>query len=125
MTEQDQAADYGLLRSNVSLLGRLLGETIASAEGDDFLALIETIRTRSKAARGGSDEDRQALLDTLANLDNSELVPVARAFSQFLNLANIADQQFMVSRSMDEVFSASRTLATTLQKGRCRPDLVI
>ena len=45
------APDYSNLRGNVSFLGRLLGETIAAADGDEFLALIERIRGLSKRAR--------------------------------------------------------------------------
>ena len=58
------------------------------------------------------------------NLGSEELVPVARAFSQFLNLANIADQHHTVSREADELLSASRTLANDLGEliaGGARP----
>lgn len=116
MTEEE--ADYSYLRSNVSFLGRMLGETIAAAEGDDFLELIEKIRGLSKTARLASGEDdavaRAELLEVLRNLDNQQLVPVARAFSQFLNLANIADQHHTVSRHMDPLYSASQHLVNGL-----------
>jgi len=106
--------DYTGLRSNVSDLGRILGDTVAAAEGDEFLALIERVRGLSKGAREGSAEDRAELLDQLRVLDNDQLVPVARAFAQFLNLANIADQQHLVSRAMDPLLSASRNLNNSL-----------
>ncbi len=106
--------DYASLRGNVSLLGRMLGDTIAAAEGDDFLQLIEQIRSLSKRAREGFGEARNELEALLLNLGSEELVPVARAFSQFLNLANIADQHHNVSREADELLSASRTLANDL-----------
>ena len=92
----------------------MLGDTVAAAEGDDFLELVERIRTLSKAAGDGEPLARQNLLDLLRGLDESQLVPVARAFSQFLNLANIADQKHTTSREMDPVFSASQTLAGVL-----------
>ncbi len=111
-----EPSDYSSLRSNVSFLGRMLGEMVASAEGDDCLALVEQIRTLSKAARDGDDSAREALLALLRGLDEAQLVPVARAFSQFLNLANIADQQHTVSREMDAQFSATQTLAQTLEE---------
>ncbi len=110
-----EPSDYSSLRSNVSFLGRMLGEMVASAEGDDCLALVEQIRTLSKAARDGDDSAREGLLALLRGLDEAQLVPVARAFSQFLNLANIADQQHTVSREMDAQFSASQTLAEALE----------
>jgi phosphoenolpyruvate carboxylase len=111
-----EPSDYSSLRSNVSFLGRMLGETVAGAEGDDCLALIEQIRTLSKAARDGDDSAREQLLELLRSLDEAQLVPVSRAFSQFLNLANIADQQHTVSREMDSLFSATQTLAKTLEE---------
>jgi len=109
-----EEVDYTSLRSNVGFLGRLLGETIAAAEGDAFLDLIEQIRCLSKAAREGDEDAHEALLVVLRNLDSHQLVPVVRAFSQFLNLANIADQQHTISREMDPLLSASATLLESL-----------
>lgn len=120
--------DYSRLRGNVSLLGRLLGETIAAAEGDDFLQLIEQIRGLSKQGREEGALSREPLLAILRELKNEQLVPVARAFSQFLNLSNIADQQHTVSRQMDPLLSASRNLADgmrgLLEEGVSREALV-
>ncbi len=116
MSEDVDQIDYTSLRRNVGALGELLGETMAAAEGEDFLALIEQIRTLSRSAREGDGSARDHLLEILRNLDNEQLVPVARAFAQFLNLANIADQQNTVSREMDPVFSASRALANAFEE---------
>ena len=120
--------DYSRLRGNVSLLGHLLGETIAAAEGDDFLQLIEQIRGLSKQGREEGAPSREPLLAILRELKNEQLVPVARAFSQFLNLSNIADQQHTVSRQMDPLLSASRNLADgmrgLLEEGVSREALV-
>lgn len=106
--------DYSGLRQNVSYLGRLLGEIIAEAQGADFLALIERIRLLSRSAREGDEQAQQSLLDVLTHLPDEQTVPVARAFSQFLNLANIAEQRHVVSRAMDPLLSASKTLKTEL-----------
>ncbi len=54
----------------------------------------------------------------LLSLDRDELLPVARAFSQFLNLANIADQHHVVSREMDAVYSATEALAGVFESLR-------
>ncbi|XKK72406.1 phosphoenolpyruvate carboxylase [Escherichia coli] len=75
---------YSALRSNVSMLGKVLGETIKDALGEHILERVETIRKLSKSSRAGNDANRQELLTTLQNLSNDELLPVARAFSQFL-----------------------------------------
>ena len=77
---------YSAMRGNVSMLGKLLGDTIKDALGEQILDRVETIRRLSKSSRAGNEASRQALLNTLQNLSNDELLPVARAFSQFLNL---------------------------------------
>lgn len=103
------------LRKNVSTLGRILGQTIAEAHGPEFLDKIELIRKTSKLAAAGDDQQAQYLREVLANLKQEELLPVARAFSQFLNLANIADQHHTLSRSHDSEFSATETLDRTFK----------
>ena len=98
------------LRQNVSMLGQLLGDTIKDAQGEEFLAKIEEIRLLSKSARAGNSEDESKLKQLLQDLRPEELLPVTRAFSQFLNLANIADQHHTISREMDPEYSATETL---------------
>ncbi|WP_437614329.1 phosphoenolpyruvate carboxylase [Erwinia sp. V71] len=88
---------YSAMRSNVSMLGKLLGDTIKDALGENILDRVETIRKLSKSSRAGNDAHRQQLLTTLQNLSNDELLPVARAFSQFLNLTNTAEQYHTIS----------------------------
>lgn len=88
---------YSAMRSNVSMLGKLLGDTIKEALGESILDRVETIRKLSKASRAGDEESRQALLSTLQNLSNEEIFPVTRAFNQFLNLANTAEQYHSIS----------------------------
>lgn len=88
---------YSAMRSNVSMLGKLLGDTIKDAMGENILDKVETIRKLSKSSRAGNEGHRQELLSTLQNLSNDELLPVARAFSQFLNLTNTAEQFHVIS----------------------------
>ncbi|EJH49631.1 phosphoenolpyruvate carboxylase family protein [Vibrio cholerae HC-43B1] len=80
------------------MLGRLLGQTIQAADGDVILAKVETIRKLSKSARAGNQADRELLIEEIKNLPNHQLTPVARAFNQFLNLTNIAEQYHTISR---------------------------
>ncbi|PAR55522.1 phosphoenolpyruvate carboxylase [Vibrio metoecus] len=89
---------YAALKSNVSMLGRLLGQTIQAADGDVILEKVETIRKLSKSARTGNQADRELLIEEIKNLPNHQLTPVARAFNQFLNLTNIAEQYHTISR---------------------------
>ncbi|MGX5793370.1 phosphoenolpyruvate carboxylase [Pseudomonas sp. E2-15] len=89
------------LREDVHLLGELLGNTIREQYGDDFLDKIEQIRKGAKADRRGAVAEQAAgeeLSASLNQLQESELLPVARAFNQFLNLANIAEQYQLIHR---------------------------
>lgn len=107
---------YATMRQNVSLLGRILGDTMSAAASPQFLDKIEQIRTLSKSARAGDSGDKKRLMTLLLGLDRDELLPVARAFSQFLSLANIADQHHAISREMDKEYSATESLATVFEK---------
>ncbi|USH02645.1 phosphoenolpyruvate carboxylase [Grimontia kaedaensis] len=93
---------YDALKSNVSMLGHLLGNTIKGAHGEELLAKVEEIRQLSKSASAGNKDDHAKLIDVLQSLPNDQLLPVARAFSQFLNLTNIAEQYHSVSRHCEE-----------------------
>jgi phosphoenolpyruvate carboxylase len=77
-------------------LGELLGNTIREQYGDGFLDKIEQIRKGAKADRRGSMDAE--LSASLNQLSEDELLPVARAFNQFLNLANIAEQYQLIHR---------------------------
>lgn len=56
---------YAALKSNVSMLGRLLGNTIQDAHGDVILEKVETIRKLSKSARAGNKADRDSLVEEI------------------------------------------------------------
>jgi phosphoenolpyruvate carboxylase len=89
------------LREDVHLLGELLGNTIREQRGAEFLDKIERIRKGAKAGRQGSAAGTEQLSSSLDELSEDELLPVARAFNQFLNLANIAEQYQLIHRRDD------------------------
>ncbi|MDN3551890.1 phosphoenolpyruvate carboxylase [Halomonas almeriensis] len=82
------------LRDNVRILGDTLGRTIADDLGEGFVERIETIRRLAKRGRQGEADGQRELIEYLRQLPESELLPVTRAFNQFLNLANIAEQHY-------------------------------
>ncbi|MDP5057114.1 MAG: phosphoenolpyruvate carboxylase [Marinomonas hwangdonensis] len=84
------------LRENVRLLGDCLGESMSNHLGEGFLEKVENIRLLSKDGRQSGDS--AALIQALEALEDKEIVPVARAFNQFLNLSNIAEQYHRVHR---------------------------
>ncbi len=107
---------YAALRSNVSLLGQVLGQTIEQALGEQALDKVEQIRQLAKSSRNGDELAREQLLTELQNLSDDELLLVVRAFNQFLNLANVAEQYHTVSRNADEGFCQLDPLKQTLQR---------
>ncbi|WP_062816801.1 phosphoenolpyruvate carboxylase [Alcanivorax sp. NBRC 102024] len=80
------------LRDDVRLLGDLLGQCLRQQAGEDLYQTIETIRQASVTTRGEQGAALSSLRDLLSPLDDATLLEVARAFSQFLNLSNIAEQ---------------------------------
>ncbi|MDP4530271.1 phosphoenolpyruvate carboxylase [Alkalimonas delamerensis] len=91
---------YAALRGNVGLLGTQLGDLIRQHLGDDVYQRIEQIRQLSKEARAGDSGREQQLKQLLQSLSDEELLPVARAFAHFLNLANLAEQQHSTSQEV-------------------------
>jgi phosphoenolpyruvate carboxylase len=85
------------LRDDVKLLGQLLGETLREQGGDELYALVEKVRALSKGARRG-DEGAREELASLIHSTSQDAVPVARAFAQFLSLANICEQHHRIRR---------------------------
>ncbi len=89
------------LRDDVRWLGKILGRVIAEDRGESFLQKIEEIRALAKAARNEEESDWQRLSRFLADLQADDIVDVARAFNQFLNLANIAEQHHLTRPERD------------------------
>ena len=83
MSHSKIAADDAGLRSDVRRLADLLGQTLVRQEGPELLELVEAVR---KSVRKGSSEE------VLAGITDAESVQLARAFSTYFNLANVAEQ---------------------------------
>jgi len=111
------------LREQVRVLGEGLGRTMSAAHGEDFLDLVESIRGLSKQVHQGEIAP-QALSEALSNLKDEDLLPVARAFTQFLNLANAAEQHYRARERVVEDYRRgeqpgfSRLLETLQEQGQ-------
>jgi phosphoenolpyruvate carboxylase len=103
------------LRDDVRMLGGLLGETLRLREGAALYDIVERVRALSKSGRAGSDRDLDAVADLLRGLPVESAVPVARAFSHFLTLANIAEQHHRVRRRREYL----RDPHAAPQRGSC------
>ena len=85
------------VQKNVRLLGQLLGQTIAIDHGDKLLEKVEQIRRLGKDLSNDDQAALRQLQQEFTNANEDQLKAYARAFSQFLNLANIAEQQYTIS----------------------------
>ena len=92
------------LREDVRLLGNLLGETLKLHAGQDLFNQIEQIRALSKGARDGQVEAEKQLEQLFLSLEDAEILPLTRAFTHFLNFANIAEQYHVVRRRRQSEF---------------------
>lgn len=96
------------LQQRVRDLGATLGETIASELGQEWLDRIESIRISGRQSASGDDSATEQLQSLFSELEDDNLLIIARAFSQFLNLANLAEQEFNSSNQLmnvlDELF---------------------
>ncbi len=87
------------LRNDIRLLGRLLGDTVREQEGDAVFALVERVRqTAVSFARNGDPAARAELASLLDPLPRDTTQAVVRAFSYFLQLANIAEDEHHIRR---------------------------
>ncbi|MBP6190390.1 MAG: phosphoenolpyruvate carboxylase [Acinetobacter sp.] len=84
------------LREDVRLLGNLLGETLKQHAGLALFNQVEQIRALAKDARDGLPEAEQQLEQLFLGLADQQILPLTRAFSHFLNFANIAEQYHVV-----------------------------
>ncbi|MCU1385165.1 MAG: phosphoenolpyruvate carboxylase [Acidobacteria bacterium] len=97
------------------LLGELFGDTLRALDGDALFGLVEQVRALAKRAHAEGAGAFDALSDRLSDLPMASAVPIARAFAQFLTLANIAEQHHRVRRRRDY----ARDAAGRPQPGSC------
>ena len=103
------------LREDVRLLGRLLGDTLRERQGDAAFTLVEAIRqTAVRFRRNGQPDARTQLQLTLSGLSDDATVAVARAFSYFSQLSNIAEDLHRNRRHRAHQFAASAALPGSL-----------
>jgi phosphoenolpyruvate carboxylase len=86
------------LRRDVRLLGSVLGQVLVEAEGPELLADVERLRHAAIELR--SSTDRQAQLDRVvrivAGFDLDRAESVARAFTVYFQLVNLAEEHYRV-----------------------------
>lgn len=87
------------LRRDVRLLGDLLGQILKAQVGEALYLKIEAIRQLSKNTHKQLDITTAQLNSVLVGLSPQDMLVIVRAFSHFLNLANIAEMSHRLRRS--------------------------
>lgn len=90
------------LRFNVRMLGELLGDTLLENHGPELFRKVEEIRRLGKEVNRSEVNDATPLTKALSQLEDKDILPIARSFNQFLNLANIAEQQYFSSAESEK-----------------------
>ncbi|MBK6869418.1 MAG: phosphoenolpyruvate carboxylase [Burkholderiales bacterium] len=103
------------LREDIRLLGRILGDTLRQQEGEPLFERVEQVRrTAVRFARHGAPEARAELAALLDPLTEEQAQVVVRAFSYFLQLANIAEDEHHVRRRRAHDLAGSPPRADSL-----------
>lgn len=84
------------LRDDIRYLGNLLGEIIRDQHGDVAFKLEEAVRQAAKDRRRGDEGASQLLADLIANTSLEHKNILIKAFSNFFQLTNIAEDQARV-----------------------------
>lgn len=85
------------LRETIRILGEHLGQVIATAEGKACFDQVEGLRLKGKAAQEGDPLARADMAAAFSAASDRLLLIQARALNHFLNLVNIAEQDFTAS----------------------------
>ncbi|WP_448212560.1 phosphoenolpyruvate carboxylase [Colwellia sp. MEBiC06753] len=85
------------ISQNIRALGAILGQTIANENDQQWLDNVERVRLLAKDGVANDSYAVDELKSIFQSCDEQKLMIYARAFSQFLNLANVAEQQHTAS----------------------------
>ncbi|HSI79269.1 MAG TPA: phosphoenolpyruvate carboxylase [Solirubrobacterales bacterium] len=84
-SEAAASEPHPALRRDIRELGTLLGRTLVRQEGPELLDLVERVR---ELIRG----DREAPVAVLSEVEPGTAIRLARAFTSYFHLANVAEQ---------------------------------
>jgi len=97
------------LAREVKLLGALLGQVIVEQEGPALFELVEQLRRAAiRGRRGGPEETIQRALHALDGRSATELLAVARAFTAYFLLINLAEEKHRLRTLRKRERSGSR-----------------
>ncbi len=84
---------FNPLSADIKLLGNLLGVVIREQHGDAAFETVERVRQSAKARRGGDLMAHTELTNIISGLDLDQKRVLIKAFSNYFQLINIAEDQ--------------------------------
>ncbi len=90
---EDMQVSISPLSTDIRMLAGLLGRIIREQHGDDAFDLVERVRGAAKARRQGDAAAEEALETMIDGLDLESLPVLIKAFSNYFQLINIAEDQ--------------------------------
>ena len=86
------------LRHDVGWLGTLLGKVLVAQGGQAFFERVEAARLAAIARRAGEPDGEQRLAEALEGLEPAAAGELARAFSSYFSLVNLAERVHRIRR---------------------------
>jgi phosphoenolpyruvate carboxylase len=104
------------LSADIRLLGGMLGEILTMQHGPDKLALVEEIRAAARARRQGDDQAEEKMAARIEGLDLEARRVLIKAFSNYFQLINIAEdqQRIRVLRDRESQSALSESIQAAL-----------
>ena len=102
------------VRQDVRELGALLGDVLEDQSSTAAFETVEDLRTSAIAYRAGEADSRQSLRDVIDRLDPDGASVVARAFTTYFELINLAEERERVRANREA--SQARTLEDGLEE---------
>ena len=116
MQQQPAPSPHSALRQDIRLLGRTLGEVIRESDGKAIYETIEKLRRAAVSFRREGDGSQGAVLErAIRRLDNEQVNLVARAFSYFLHLSNIAEDREQNRRKREHELNGATPMRGSLR----------
>ncbi|WP_380679854.1 phosphoenolpyruvate carboxylase [Salinigranum sp. GCM10025319] len=102
------------VRQDVRELGALLGDVLEDQSSTEAFEIVEELRTSAIAYREGEADSRQRLHDVFDRIDPDGESVVARAFTTYFELINLAEERERVRANREA--SQARTLEDGLEE---------
>jgi phosphoenolpyruvate carboxylase len=102
------------VRQDVRELGALLGDVLEDQSSTEAFETVEELRTSAIAYREGEADSRQRLHDVFDRIDPDGESAVARAFTTYFELINLAEERERVRANREA--SQARTLEDGLEE---------